>query len=154
MQSEQWARLFGRVPPEQHDQLMVMTVGGTEIAVQTLLRVETEFVALKGRIAGSQTAGRLFFIPFASIDYFGFQRDVKDAEFHAMYGSGPLAVTAPAVECRADPAAAPAGAPEETPASVAGSTKTPLPIKSEVLERFRSRLSGQPASAPPRRVDG
>jgi hypothetical protein len=165
MQNEMWAWLLRRVPVEQHNQLMMVTGSGTEIAVQALLRVESDFVAIKGRLAGSQDAGRVFFIPYANIDYFGLQRDVKETEFDAIFGDGslsaslPAAVAAPATTAVAPAAALPAGpaatSPAEAPASASVSQKTPLPLKSEVLERFRSRIAGATPtlSGPPRPPD-
>jgi hypothetical protein len=150
MQSDLWSWLFRRVPAEQHNQLTIVTGSGIEIAVQVLLRVEPELVAIKGRLAGSQEAGRVFFIPFANIDYFGFQRDVKEAEFDAMFGTGPLTAACGSTGSGIRPAVAPppvASEPQHdaSPTSAA-SQKTPLPLKSEVLERFRSRIGGTSGS--------
>jgi hypothetical protein len=166
MQSDMWAWIFHRVPAEQYNQLVVMTRTGTEIAIQTLLRIEPDFIAIKGRLAGTQDAGRLYFIPFVNIDYFGFQRDVKETEFDDMFGAGPLdlpvTVAAPSparVVPVVQPAAAPPAAapPVSLPAveaqpSVSVSQKTPLPLKSEILERFRSRIVGQSPAGPPSRL--
>ena len=156
MQNDMFAWILCRVPVEQYNQLTIVTSSGTEIAVQTLLRVEIDFVAIKGRLAGSQDAGRVFFIPFANIDYFGFQRDVREAEFDEMFGTGSLTVAGSAAPADADvvaapPAAAlPPAATEAAPVSASVSQRTPLPLKSEVLERFRSRIAG---AAPTRPLD-
>jgi hypothetical protein len=159
MQNESWAWLFRRVPPEQHNQLMLVTGSGTEIAVQSLLRIESTFIAIKGRLSGSQDAGRIYFIPYTNIDYFGLQRDVKESEFDAIFGVGVLTEVAPAPVAAA-PAPAPAASPVPVPVplpvevslpastSVSLSGKTPLPLKSEVLERFRSRLGSQSMIGP------
>ena len=111
----------------------LVTVSGTEIAIQGLLRIEQEFVALKGRLSGSQEAGRVFFIPYANIDYFGTLSPVKDSEFNETFGS----LVVPATAAAAAPAdlgvlaSAPAR-PEPTPRPT---------IRSEVLDRYRSRPS-------------
>ena len=159
MQNDMFAWILCRVPVEQYNQLTIVTSSGTEIAVQTLLRVEIDFVAIKGRLAGSQDAGRVFFIPFANIDYFGFQRDVRETEFDEMFGTGSLTVAGSAAPADAavvaappaDPTAAlPPAATEAAPVSASVSQRTPLPLKSEVLERFRSRIAG---AAPTRPLD-
>src|SRR5438874_9703814 len=87
MRNSVWAALLRQVPPEQHNILMLVTRGGTEITVQTILRLDEEFLAFKGRLAGSQDAGRLYFIPLDNIDYFGFNRMVKDEEYVEMFGT-------------------------------------------------------------------
>jgi hypothetical protein len=146
MQSDMWAWLFSRVPADCHNQLMLVTRAGTEIAVQNLLRIEPDFIAIKGRLSGSQDAGRVFFIPFANIDYFGIQRDVREEDFNTMFGLGSLTVSGQAA-APAAPAAAPPPAPiVEAPGTPSVAQKTPLPLKSEVLERFRSRIAGTPGS--------
>jgi hypothetical protein len=139
MQSSAWFALLRHIPAEQHDQYMLVTVSGTEIAIQGLLLIEQEFVALKGRLSGSQEAGRVFFIPYAQIDYFGTQKPIKDTEFAEVFGSlvvpdGPYG-----------PDGGPDGADQEMPlgpSSMARNGSGPRPvIRSEVLERYRSRPS-------------
>ena len=93
MQSSVWALLLRQVPAEQHNNLMLVTSGRTEIAVQVLLRIDHEFMVIRGRLAGSQEAGRVFFIPYDQIDYFGFQEAIKESEFHDLFlsqGTPPL----------------------------------------------------------------
>src|SRR5207244_1480992 len=109
---------------------------GTEIAVQSLLRIEQEFVALKGRLSGSQDAGRVFFIPYANIDYFGSASPVKDVEFNETFGSliVPAAAPAPVAAAPSDQGVL-AGAPPRP-----DSGARPI-IRSEVLDRYRSRPS-------------
>src|SRR5262249_52747080 len=127
--------------------LTVKTLGGTEIAVQTILRVDHEFVALRGRLAGTQEAGRFFFLPYTQIDYLGYQKDLMEADFKAIFET--LAMPAPAAaagdnapESAEGPTREAAGPPAESPpdaAAAASERGTPTPLKSAVLERFRSR---------------
>ncbi len=152
MQRSAWQWLFNQVPPERQNQLMLVTGSGKDIAVQMVLRIEPDFVAIKGRLAGSTDAGRVFFIPYASIDYFGIQADVKEEEFDTIFGVGPLtaafapaALTPPPVSAEA-PTPLPAAPAAEAPPAAAASQKTPLPLKSEVLERFRSRIAANSLS--------
>jgi hypothetical protein len=150
-----WVALLRHLPPELHDQIMLVTVGGTEIAIGGLLRIDREFVAIKGRLAGSQEMGRVFFIPFDHIDYFGFQKPLRETEFHELFdsltipdgeatGSLPPAEE-PAIFAEPAPTApAGAGAPAAPPgqAPSAPPSYARLPIKSAVLERFRARSNG------------
>jgi hypothetical protein len=147
MQSSVWALLLRQVPPEQHHKLMLVTRGRTEIAIQGILRIDHQFMAIKGRLAGSQDAGRVFFIPYNQIDYLGFQQPLKESEFHEMFDG--LNVPAPEVAApAAPPRAAPALAPEPTPTPAAanGAGRPPTPIKSAVLERFRARAVSSPGT--------
>jgi hypothetical protein len=160
MQDKCWATLLSYIPSQQHDGLMLVTTNGTEIAIQTILRVESQFMAIKGRLAGSQDTGRLFFIPFSRIDYFGFQKSVREDEFHELFGAlrmpgleeesaahvqpeavAPAQVPAPTNVVPPQPAlAAAVAAPtvQETAADGTPARGSP-PIRSTVLDRFRSR---------------
>ena len=66
MQAELWKALLRRVPPEQIDNLMLMTAQGTEINVQALLRMEEHWMVLRGRLAGSNDGGRVFCLPYGT----------------------------------------------------------------------------------------
>ena len=129
MPSTAWSRLLRLVPPKEQDGLMLVTCNHTEFAVQAILRLDPDFLVIKGRLAGSQDAGRIFFVPYEQIDHVGFYRAVKDAEFNEMFAG--LDAPPPAV-----------AAPPE-PAAVDGS-KTPL--KSAALER--SGRAARPSSVP------
>jgi hypothetical protein len=166
MQANAWAALLRHIPAEQHSKLMLVTGSGVEIAIQTILRVDHEFVAFKGRLAGSQDQGRLFFVSYHNIDYINFSCAVKDEEFHAMFGTLEMPV-APlhgqamlpmagqedfvaqeaATEVVEEPQPEMDPEPEPVPAAKVGpSNRTPLPIKSAILERFRSRGMGSAGS--------
>ena len=64
---------------------MLVTCNHTEFAVQSIMRLDPDFLVIKGRLAGSQDAGRIFFVPYEQIDHVGFYRAVKDAEFNEMF---------------------------------------------------------------------
>ena len=85
MPSAAWARLLRLIPPKDQDNLMLLTSNRTEFAVQAILRLDPDFLIIKGRLAGSQDQGRVFFIPYEQIDHIGFYRAVKDAEFNEMF---------------------------------------------------------------------
>ena len=159
MVNASWATLLRQIPEDQHNQLMLRTANGTEITIQNFLRIDFEFVIFKGRLAGSQDAGRLFILPYSNFDYLGINRMVKDEEYNQIFGG----VQIPDPELKSVPAAAPTPA-DPTPAT---STATPIPakqtvadpglpairpsfmgapVKSSVLERFRTR-NNSPATA-------
>jgi hypothetical protein len=149
MENRAWAALLRHISPEQHDQYMLVTVGGTEIAIQGLLRIDHEFVIIKGRLSGSQEAGRVFFLPFAQIDYFGTQKPVKDSEFNEVFASLVIPTEPSTTAASTAPPEAPV-APSHAPARGSG----PRPaIRSEVLDRYRSRPSSS-AILPPARPSG
>ena len=138
MHNSVWVKLFQHIPESDQAKYMLVTTGGTEIAVQCFLRIDPDMLALRGRLAGSTDAGRVFFIPLAHIDYFGSQQPIKEVEFKELFDKlEPLGHTPP-------PAPA---APSVVPELAAPSTsRGQQAIKSTVLERFRSRSVTSPGT--------
>jgi hypothetical protein len=146
MQNCAWIALLRHIPPDQQGRFMLVTASGTEIAIQSFLLIEGEFVAVKGRLSGTQETGRVFFIPYAHIDYFGFSQAIKDSEFTEMFGTLEVPAPAPVLSFEATnghtAAPGPAALPPEREPTPVSSPSRPS-IRSEVLERFRSRGSAQ-----------
>jgi hypothetical protein len=145
MHNGAWETLLRHIPAELQNKFMVVTASGTEIAIQALLRIEKEIVILKGRLCASQDQGRIFFIPFADIDYIGTAMAWSDAQFAEVFDS--LKLPAPP-----HPQAAPGAAAEPEPAAANGNgnghdSGVRPAIRSEVLERFRSTRGGPSSSA-------
>ncbi len=157
MHTAQWINLLRRIPPEVHPQLMLVTNSGTEIAINALLMVEGECLGIKGRLAGSQDTGRVFFIPYSHIDYLGFQRAVSEEEFRTYFGEGGSALRTRSGESRVDiplfatePTTASPSV--ETPPATSTSSRTPLPSRSALLESIKAR--GVPGRTPPPTTTG
>jgi hypothetical protein len=127
MQSTPWIALLKKLPPEQHNQLMVVTTARIEMAVQNILIIDGECLVFKGRLSGTQDAGRLFYVPYDRIDCIGFYRFVGEEEFRAWYGDTPEVAEEDA------PAEAPA-----KPSNGSG-VRSALPNRAALLERIRSR---------------
>ena len=85
MREVSWIALFKHIPPEQQDGLMLITRAGTEITINNFLCIEREFLAFRGRLAGSQDGGRMFMVPYANIDYLGTVKAIKDTDYQEMY---------------------------------------------------------------------
>jgi hypothetical protein len=161
MQNTAWMALWRKIPPDKHDHLMVVTAVGTEIAVQNLLRIEEDFIVVRGRLAGSSDSGRVFFLPYSQIDYAGFQKPLREEEFDALFGESSASVPAPAPALPpVEPITPlPASKPQPTPHTNRGGTHTdqqprngnrpPLPLKSDLLERLRLRSAQGTAHRPP-----
>ncbi|MBI1918609.1 MAG: hypothetical protein HYS12_28280 [Planctomycetes bacterium] len=130
MQSTPWIALLKKIPAEQQNQLMLVTTSGIEVAIQVILVLEGECLVFKGRLSGSQDAGRLFYVPFDRIDYVGFNRVVSEDEFKSWYGD------TPAASANKTDTPANGSSPANGPAS-----RTPLPNRAALLERIRSRPS-------------
>ncbi|HZV03550.1 MAG TPA: hypothetical protein VE999_00535 [Gemmataceae bacterium] len=144
MQDAAWMKLLRHIPASDQSKLMLVTTSGTEITIQCILRIDPECLALRGRLSGSTDAGRVFFVPYSHIDYFGFQQPLKESEFHELFGSL-AALTADSLpeEMSAPQAVAPEPAPVKANLTP---TRGPTVIKSAVLEKFRARSVSNPGT--------
>jgi hypothetical protein len=137
---------------------MVMTKAGAEFNLQSVLRIEEEFMLVRGRIAGSNDGGRIFLLSFAQIDHMGFQRPVSDDILNTIFAPGaipaavPIPTSAP-VSTPAQAATPPAQPSAPTVAETTADPQTPpppkpgvrklLPSRSRIIERLRLRTTGR-----------
>jgi hypothetical protein len=162
MHSRAWINLLRRIPPEKQDILSLVTSAGTEISIQNIFRTEDDYLVLRGRLAGTTDAGRVFFIPYDQINYLGFQQEVREVEVHALYGdpsTAPTVQAEPAPPVTQEPASdsatgtASQSAAATVPGSRSGAGKTPLrlslPGKEALLERLRARSQVGTTRLPP-----
>jgi hypothetical protein len=141
MQSSAWVELLRQVPEKLHQNLLVMTAVGNEIAVQDIVRLEPEYVVIRGRLAGTSDLGRAFFVPFDRVIYIGFQKPVSQTELYGMYGAVP-----PDRKPELQPAGqdVPKDTEKETPgeglaAAAAHATPAQGINRMELLQRIRAR---------------
>jgi hypothetical protein len=164
MQNVSWATLFHHIPPERQLGMILVTRAHTEIAIQSFMRIDHEFVAVKGRLSGSQETGRVFFIPYSEINYLGFMNAVTDNDFHELFDSLRMAPPAylpgeqeafesveealPRTASKAEKrfqeieASSQSGATDFGQTMMAPRPQTDIKIRSEVLERFRAKNNG------------
>jgi hypothetical protein len=155
MQSPAWIKLLKRIPSAQHDSLVLLTSIGVEISIQNIVRMEDDYLVVRGRMAGTTDTGRVSFIPYDQISQIGFSKEVKEPEIHAFFGDlgsqaavtapapADAATTAPAKEEPPVPSEIPAAAPQspvtqgrsKQPAT--SGIRVPIPSKQALLERLR-----------------
>jgi len=145
MQSAPWIALLKLIPPVQQDGLLVVTSVGTQITIQSILRLEPDYAVIRGRLAGTTETGRVFFIPYDQMNHIGFQKEVKEALIRQLYGEPEPEISAQqaSIECSLSP---PAEAEPMTP--VAQVTPPPKPIE-PVLHQTAGKP--EPRIAIPRR---
>jgi hypothetical protein len=150
MQGSAWIQLLRLLPAALHNNILLTTANGCEIAVQTLVRAEADYLVVRGRLTGTIDGGDYFFIPYAQINFLGFQRAVDPSTLGSLVeGDGtltspppapPAAVAAPepAVTSAGDPPAEPTPAPTPLPKLAPGGAS-----KLELLERLRAQRANQ-----------
>jgi len=155
MQATGWISLLQRVPAGQQDNLILVSTTGTEFAIQQIVRMEEEYLVIRGRLAGSQDTGRAFFIPYDQINYVCFLRPVTEEALHALFDEAPPTVPGTPMEealAPSEPAAAQEKEPEPpapgTPAPGGAEAEPAKPVlanKAALLERLRARTRGDGA---------
>jgi hypothetical protein len=96
---EAWIAMFRRIPVQLHEVLALGLTTGAEIVVQKIVKLEPDFMIIRGRLAGTQDAGRVVLIPYGQLTFVAMLRDLKEAEIESIFGKGalPVAVDLPPV---------------------------------------------------------
>ena len=141
---EAWIAMFRRIPADLQDGLSLGLTTGMEIVVLKIIKLEPDFLILRGRVSGTQDEGRIVFIPYGELTYVAIKRELKDAEVETLFGAGagPAAIDLPPAPADA---AEPQPAAEEATVSEAESAvnpaKKPAAVsRSALLAKVRDRL--------------
>src|SRR5437762_8731478 len=98
MQGSDWIALLRRIPAELHNTLALGLVTGEEVVVQQVIRLEENFVIVRGRMAGSTAEGRIMAVPYAHMTLVAITKRMSEPEVQTLFGKGmatvPLAVAA------------------------------------------------------------
>lgn len=159
MQEQAWELILRRIPTQYHEGITLSTVNGSEIVVQAFIRVEEEFIILRGRPAGTSDAGKIIILPFPQINYLAFQKKLTEQEVMGIFGDmdtnfanlqGVAAVEGDSSGETGEEALA---AENETAdaESAPASLKNGQPSKSILLAKLRARLAGDSSKPPPPR---
>jgi hypothetical protein len=110
-----WISLVQTIPPQFHDGLTMLLANGSEFNIQAIVRMEEQFMVVRGRTMGSTDAGLVFFVPYEQITTLGYSKTLKEEVVQAWFQDGPAyAVSgAPALPRAPRPELAPAGMSEE-----------------------------------------
>ncbi len=126
--------LIRRVPAEDHTKLVLVLSTGTSVNLDMIARVEPNYIAIRGREAGSNDEGRGFFIPFETIALIKLEKPVRLNEFRAMYNEPLQAETGLDAPQAADVTAA-----TPAPAKVTAVATGPADVaKQNLLDRIRA----------------
>src|SRR5437764_4639583 len=86
MQGEAWIALFRRMPVNLHDGLILSLNTGAEVVIQKFVKLEPEYMILRGRMAGTQDNGRVVILPYSNIVTINVTRRLLEAEIEAIFG--------------------------------------------------------------------
>lgn len=142
MQGSLWVKLLRRIPAELHNSLALGLVTGDEVVVQQLIRLDSDFIIVRGRMSGSTAEGRVMLVPYAQMTMVAVNKQLPEAEVQGMFGQAAPSATAPPPS---PPVANPPvdnqspNPPRVEIASAASQLKAPS--KSVLLARLRERLA-------------
>lgn len=155
MQGSGWIDLFKQIPSNLHDSIGLGLSTGIEIVVQQLLRLDDEFMVLRGRTAGSNEGGRIIILPYGHLVSIAFNRRMMATEVEQIFGPSQFAAPTKTEDDDGDVEALPEQAAEQAapePAPSSSSKKTPVPngakkpgdpqkiSRTVLLARLRERL--------------
>ena len=138
--NQAWIGMFRRIPTNLHDTLSLGLTTAAEIVVQRIVKLEPDFMIIRGRLAGTQDAGRVVVIPYSELTFVAVIRDLKESEIEAIFGKGaPAAVADMPTLPAGEESAAEASVVEVEPAAKAPK-KPEAMSKSMMLAKLRERL--------------
>ena len=139
---QEWVAMFRRIPANLQETLALVTNTGAEVVVHKILKLEPEFIILRGRLSGTQD-NRVMIMPYAGLALITVTRVLKDTEVEAIFGKGAPSAAAdlPSVPAGEKPVSeAPDEVAEEPPPEVEPAKK-PVPVsKSALVAKLRDRL--------------
>lgn len=80
MQNAEWVAMFRQVPVELQAQLMLVLTNRAEVAVESICRLEPNFIAFRGRMGGTTETGLLFMLPYDQLSGIYVSRQLTDEE--------------------------------------------------------------------------
>lgn len=148
MTNAEWVEMLNVIPTEQQNQIVLVLHNGCEVMVETIARIEANFLVIRGRVGGTIEEGRGFFLPFSQMLYMRLEREVKISELKAMFGESfadrKSALDEPETEVVIEEVLA---STEPTPVAPAGGKRPPVPAAGDdpsaiartlLMERIRA----------------
>ncbi len=148
--NQAWIAMFRRIPANLQDTLALGLTTGAEIVVQKIIKLEPDFMLIRGRLSGTQDNGRIVLIPYGQLTFVALTRILKDQEVESIFGKGapPAAADIPLTPVTEEGEAQPGGTTLETvlPDDVdeddkKSTPKKPEPVsKSALIAKLRERM--------------
>ncbi len=137
--------LIKRVPELDHPKIVFVLTIGVSVNLDMVVRVEKNYVVVRGREAGSNDEGRGFFIPFETIAMIKLEKLVRINEFRAMYNEPLQESIGLGDDSDAAPAEPSAAAAPKAPSAPVGPTDV---AKQNLLDRIRAARTSAGVAKP------
>lgn len=86
MRRDDLTDILDKIPPEDLTKVVFTLRGVAAITLDAVIRVEDDYLILRGREAGTNDEGRAFFVPFEDVLFLKIDRVVSVEEVKRMYG--------------------------------------------------------------------
>jgi hypothetical protein len=147
--NEGWIEMFRRIPGNLHETLSLGTISGAEILLQRIIKLESDFMILRGRLAGTQD-NRVMMLPYHQLTFVMITRPMKEPEVEAIFGKAdppPVADLPAPAAAEEKPAEAaplpPVPPPAQTAPTVPDPARKPPSSKSVLVAKLRERLKNK-----------
>src|SRR5262245_29118151 len=87
MQNQNWIDLIRMIPEVDHNKLVLTTLSGVDLSIETIIRTEKTFLVFRGRVCGQTDDGRVFFLPYRQVDYLQINRTVAEGEINELFAA-------------------------------------------------------------------
>ena len=139
MEPQEWMEIFARFTPEQQNDLVLVLKNGGEINVDLIVRYEMAYMVVRGRVAGTDNEGRMFFVPYEQLTCMLIDKVTKVTEVQILYGEKPTFTERDLAAESAEEEAEKLAAAEQLAAAEAAA-KLPTAEKSSRSEQMRDKL--------------
>jgi hypothetical protein len=148
MQNAEWIALFRQLPKDLHSQLILVGQNRNEISIESIFRLEPNFLIVRGRVAGTTECGLLFLVPYDQLSTIYVTRELTEEDVNRMFEtivppSRPSSISHPGSNGAVRLKPSQQGA-SQRPSSASSSDSFPTP--SAVPVAATARPSGDPSS--------
>jgi hypothetical protein len=140
MQNSDWIALIRMIPVDEHCKINLQFQNRTEISVETVFRLDPNYMVVRGRFGGTTDGGLLFIVPYEQLTCVMLNREVKEADVRGYFGE-------------VAPGASPVPVENEEPAAVAAEPAPAPTAAGSVRTEVITAPAGRPAAPPPVRPD-
>ncbi len=85
MSGDDWKAILALIPADEVGKFVLALLGGNEICLDTIIRIEEKFLVVRGRLSGQIEEGRAFFVPLNKINYVRWEKIVRLDELRGLF---------------------------------------------------------------------
>ncbi|HEX3313877.1 MAG TPA: hypothetical protein VHR72_03245, partial [Gemmataceae bacterium] len=91
-----WLQIVSRIGVENLDNVSLITVTGNELVIQSVFRLEHDFMIVRARTAGTMDTGRCIVVPYSQVDFLAFNKAMSEEQVTKLF-DGPFQAVSPAM---------------------------------------------------------